>query len=40
MAAVRTDREKKELSLYRLEDRIDQTLLEARRLFLSGSIDD
>lgn len=40
MAAVRTDREKKESSLYRLEDRIDQTLLEARRVFLSGSIDD
>lgn len=40
MGAVRTDREKKDPSLYRLEDRIDQALLEARRVFLSGSIDD
>ena len=40
MDAVRTDREKKETSFHRLEDKIGQTLLDARRVFLSGPIDD
>lgn len=40
MSVVRTDREKKDPSLYRLEDRIDQALLGAGRVFLSGAIDD